>query len=109
DSVFSAPLSDDDIVLTIPEYYDTGDGLTMTVSIQPALKGKCSTTTVRSGKTTTSNGCDNGTFFITAKSPPEITDNDDPAKTSDTPNLATFEIELIIEPDKKALNNTETA
>jgi len=109
DSHFSAPLSDDDIVLTIPEYSDRGDGLTMTVSIQPALKGKCSTVAVRNGKTTTSSSCDNGTFFITTKSAPEIIDNDDPAKTSDTPNLATFEIEMIVEPEIKAVSNTETA
>lgn len=108
DASFSAPLSDDDIVLTVPEYSETGDGLTMTISIQPAVKGKCSTVTVRNGKTTTSNGCDNGTFFITTKSAPEIIDNDDPAKTSDTPNLATFEIEMIVEPDIKAVSNTET-
>ena len=109
DSSFSAPLSDDDIVLTVPEYSDTGDGLTMTVSIQPAVKGKCSTVAVRNGKTTTSNGCDNRTFFITTKSAPEITDNDDPAKTSDTPNLATFEIEMVVEPEIKAVSNTATA
>ena len=109
DSTFSAQLSEEDIVLTIPEYSDTGDGLTMSVIIQPTLKGKCSTITVRNGKTTTSNGCDNGTFFITAKSPPEFTDNDDPAKTSDTATLANIEVELIVEPETKAVSNTETA
>jgi len=109
DSSFSAPLSDDDIVLTVPDYSDTGDGMTMSVSIQPAVKGKCSTVAVRNGKTTTSNGCDNATFFITMKSPPEFTENDDPAKTSDTPNLATFEIEMIVEPEIKAASNSATA
>ena len=108
DSNFSAQLSEDDIVLTIPEYSDTGDGLTMSVIIQPTLKGKCSTIAMRNGKTTTSNGCDNGTFFITATSPLEIEANDDPAKNADTPNLATFEIEVIVEPEIKAVGNTET-
>ncbi|MFN2517350.1 MAG: hypothetical protein ABR556_14165, partial [Pyrinomonadaceae bacterium] len=31
---FSSALSEDDIVLTIPEHADTGDGLTMSVFIQ---------------------------------------------------------------------------
>jgi len=109
DSSFSAALSDDDIVLTVPEYSETGDGLMMTVSIQPALEGKCSTVAVRNGKTTTSNGCDNGTFFITTKSPPEITESDDPEKTSHTATLATVEIEMIVEPEIKAMSNTATA
>ena len=109
DSSFSTSLSGEEIVLTVPEFSDTGDGLTMTVSIQPALKGKCSNTAVRNGKTTTSNGCDNGTFFITTKSPPEFTDNDDPAKTSDTAKLASIEIEMVIEPEIKAVGNIETA
>ena len=109
ESSFFALLSEDDLVLTVPEYSDAGDGLTMTISIQPAVKGKCSTVTVRNGKTTTSSGCDNRTFFITTKSPPEIADNDDPAKTSDTPNLATFEIEMVVEPEIKTVSNTATA
>lgn len=106
DSSFSAQLGEDDIVLTIPEYADTGDGLTMSVLIQPTLKGKCSTIAVRNGKTTTSNACDNGTFFITATSTLEIEDNDDPAKSADTANLASFEIELVVEPDVKATSDT---
>lgn len=53
---------------------------------------------VRGGQTGTSQGCENGTYFFSAASPAQLDDNDDPGKTTDTPNTMHFGIELDIEP-----------
>ena len=95
-SSFAGPLSGDDVVLSVPEYTDTGNGYKIRVSINPKLKGKCSLVEVRDGATGTANGCNNATYFFTASSPMQIDDNDDPGKT---PDSATFGIELDIEPE----------
>ena len=95
-SSFSGPLSGNDVVLSVPEYTDTGNGFKIRVLINPKLKGKCSLVEVRDGETGTLNGCNNGTYFFTPSSPMQIDDNDDPGKT---PDSATFGIELDIEPE----------
>lgn len=97
-SSFTGPLAGEDVVLGVPEYTDTGNSFKIRVYINPKLKGKCSLVEVRNHETATANGCENGTYFITASSPIQIDDNDDPAKTPDTANLAAFGIELDIEP-----------
>ncbi|HEV7473336.1 MAG TPA: hypothetical protein VGN90_04750 [Pyrinomonadaceae bacterium] len=102
-SSFAGPLAGEDIVLSVPEYTDSGNNFKIKVFINPKLKGKCSLVVVRNGETGTANGCDNGTYFITASSPVQIDDNDDPAKTADTANLAAFGIELDIEPEVKMM------
>jgi hypothetical protein len=95
-SSFAGPLSSNDVVLSIPEYTDTGNGFKIRVLINPKLKGKCSLTEVRDGESATVNGCNNGTYFFTASSPMQIDDNDDPGKT---PDSASFGLELDIEPE----------
>ena len=95
-SSFAGPLSSNDVVLSVPEYTDTGKGFKIRVLINPKLKGKCSLVEVRDGATGTVNGCNNGTYFFTASSPMQIDDNDDPGVT---PDSASFGIELDIEPD----------
>lgn len=95
-SSFAGPLSGNDVVLSVPEYTDTGNGFKIKVLINPKLKGKCSIVEVRDGATGTANGCTNGTYFFTASSPMQIEDNDDPGKT---PDSASFGIELDIEPE----------
>jgi hypothetical protein len=99
-SSFAGPLAGEDIVLSVPEYTDTGNNFKIKVFINPKLKGKCSLVEVRNGETATADGCQNGTYFITASSPVQIDDSDDPAKT---PNLAAFGIELDIEPEAAEL------
>jgi len=95
-SSFAGPLSSNDVVLSVPEYTDTGNGFKIRVLINPKLKGKCSLVEVQNGATGTINGCNNGTYFFTASSPMQIDDNDDPGKT---PDSATFGLELDIEPE----------
>jgi len=95
-SSFVGPLSSNDVVLSVPEYTDTGNGFKIRVLINPKLKGKCSLVEVRDGATGTVNGCNNGTYFFTASSPMQIDDNDDPGKT---PDSASFGLELDIEPE----------
>jgi hypothetical protein len=104
-SSFAGPLSGNDVVLSVPEYTDTGNGFKMRVLINPKLKGKCSLVEVRDGETGTLNGCNNGTYFFTASSPMQIDDNDDPGKT---PDSATFGLELDIEPERGPAGNPET-
>ena len=104
-SSFAGPLSGNDVVLSVPEYTDTGNGFKIKVFINPKLKGKCSIVEVRDGATGTANGCRNGTYFFTASSPMQIDDNDDPGKT---PDSATFGIELDIEPEAGPAGNAET-
>jgi hypothetical protein len=94
-SHFEGLLGGNDIVVSVP-YSETGDGFKVKVSISPRLKGKCSYVEVRNGETSTSNDCENGTYFFTASSPMQIDDNDDPGKT---PSIASFGIELDLEPD----------
>jgi hypothetical protein len=95
-SSFAGPLSGKDVVLSVPEYTDTGNGFKIRVFINPKLKGKCSLVEVRDGATGTAYGCNNGTYFFTASSPMQIEDNDDPGKT---PDVASFGMELDIEPE----------
>lgn len=95
-SSFAGPLSSNDVVLSVPEYTDTGNGFKIRVLINPKLKGKCSLVEVRDGASGTVNGCNNGTYFFTASSPMQIDDNDDPGVT---PDSASFGIELDIEPE----------
>jgi len=95
-SSFAGPLSSNDVVLSVPEYTDTGNGFKIRVLINPKLKGKCSLVEVRDGATGTINDCNNGTYFLTASSPMQIDDNDDPGVT---PDSASFGIELDIEPE----------
>jgi hypothetical protein len=95
-SSFAGPLSANDVVLSVPEYTDTGNGFKIRVLVNPKLKGKCSLVEVRDGATGTVNGCNNGTYFFTASSPMHIDDNDDPGKT---PDSASFGLELDIEPE----------
>ena len=104
-SSFAGPLGGNDVVLSVPEYTDTGNGFKIKVFINPKLKGKCSLVEVRDGETGTLNGCNNGTYFFTASSPMQIDDNDDPGKT---PDSATFGIELDIEPEVGPAGNPET-
>ena len=103
-SSFAGPLSANDVVLSVPEYTDTGNGFKIRVFINPKLKGKCSVVEVRDGETGTANGCANGTYFFSASSPMQIDDNDDPGKT---PDSASFGIELDIEPEPGAAGNAE--
>ena len=103
-SSFAGPLSGNYVVLSVPEYTDTGNGFKIRVFINPKLKGKCSLVEVRDGATGTANGCNNGTYFFTASSPMQIDDNDDPGKT---PDSATFGIELDIEPEAGPAGNAE--
>jgi hypothetical protein len=98
-SSFAGPLGGEDVVLSVPEYTDTGNGFKIKVFINPKLKGKCSLVAVRNGETATANGCENGTYFFTASTPLQIDDNDDPGKTPDTAN---FGIELDVEPEMGA-------
>jgi len=100
-SSFAGPLSGNDVVLSVPEYTDTGNGFKIRVLINPKLKGKCSLVEMRGGETGTANECANGTYFFTASSPMQIDDNDDPGKT---PDSASFGIELDIEPESGAGN-----
>jgi hypothetical protein len=104
-SSFAGPLSGNDVVLSVPEYTDTGNGFKIKVFINPKLKGKCSLVEVRDGATGTANGCNNGTYFFTASSPMQIDDNDDPGKT---PDSASFGLELDIEPEVGPAGNPET-
>ncbi|HEY6230949.1 MAG TPA: hypothetical protein VIW64_06790 [Pyrinomonadaceae bacterium] len=97
-SSFTGPLSADDVVLSVPEYTDTGNGFKIKVFINPKLKGKCSLLAVRGDQTSTSTDCRNGTFFFSASTPLDTDDNDDPAHTADNASLASFGIELDIEP-----------
>lgn len=98
-SSFAGLLGGEDVVLSVPEYTDTGNGFKIKVFINPKLKGKCSLVAVRNGETATANGCENGTYFFTASTPLQIDDNDDPGKTPDTAN---FGIELDVEPEMGA-------
>jgi hypothetical protein len=104
-SSFAGPLSGDDVVLSVPEYTDTGNGFKIKVFLNPKLKGKCSIVEVRDGATGTANGCRNGTYFLTASSPMQIEDSDDPGKI---PDGASFGIELDIEPEVGPAGNPET-
>src|SRR5947207_4714831 len=97
-SNFTGALSGEDVKLTIPGYAGVGNNFNMKVFINPKLKGKCSMVSVRGDQKATSNDCANGTYFFNASSPIEVDDNDDPAKTLDTANIANFGLELDIEP-----------
>jgi hypothetical protein len=103
-SSFAGPLSGNDVVLSVPEYTDTGNGFKIRVVINPKLKGKCSLVEVRDNETGTANGCRNGTYFFTATSPMQIDDNDDPGNT---PDSASFGIELDIEPELAPAGNLD--
>jgi hypothetical protein len=103
-SSFAGPLSANDVVLSVPEYTDTGNGFKIRVVINPKLKGKCSLVEVRDNETGTANGCRNGTYFFTATSPMQIDDNDDPGNT---PDSASFGIELDIEPELVPAGNLD--
>jgi hypothetical protein len=96
------------VVLSVPEYTDTGNSFKIKVLINPNLKGRCALVAVRNGETATANGCDNGTYFFSASSPVQTDDNDDPGKTADTANLASFGIELDVEPEVAAASASET-
>lgn len=98
-SNFSGPLGPDDVTLSVPEYTDSGNGFKIKVFINPKLKGKCSAVSVRNGETSTLTGCNNGTFFFSASTPLDADDNEDPAHTPDTASVASFGIELDIEPE----------
>ena len=104
-SSLAGPLSGNDVVLSVPEYTDTGNGFKIKVFINPKLKGKCSLVEVRDGATGTAYGCNNATYFFTASSPMQIDDNDDPGKT---PDSAGFGIELDIEPQVGSAGNLTT-
>ena len=105
ESHLTGPLGAGDVTLSVPEYTDTGNGFKIRVFINPKLKGKCSLVSTRGGETATAEGCDNGTYFFTASSPIQTDDNDDPGKTAATPNIATFGIELDVEPEPGAAGN----
>jgi hypothetical protein len=105
-SSLAGPLSGNDVVLSVPEYTDTGNGFKIKVFINPKLKGKCSLVEVRDGATGTAYGCNNATYFFTASSPMQIDDNDDPGKT---PDSASFGIELDIEPQVGSAGNLDDA
>ena len=107
-SNFTGLLGGGDVVLSVPEYTDTSSGFKINVFINPKLKGKCSLVAVRNGETATSSECNNGTYFFTATSPVQTDDNDDPAKTAATANVASFGIELDVEPEVGASGNPET-
>jgi len=98
-SNFSGPLGADDVTLSVPEYTDTGNGFKIKVFVNPKLKGKCSAVSVRNGETSTLTGCQNGTFFFSASTPLDTDDNEDAAHTADTASIASFGIELDIEPE----------
>jgi hypothetical protein len=108
-SNFNGPLGPEDVVLSIPEYTDTGNGFKIKVLINPKLKGKCSYVAVRGGETATATGCQNGTYFFSAATPVETDDNEDPARTADTPNVASFGIQLDIEPAAGLNSGTSSA
>ncbi|HSS19739.1 MAG TPA: hypothetical protein VLL54_06670 [Pyrinomonadaceae bacterium] len=97
-SNFTGGLADNDVVITTPQYNDTGTGLKLRVSVNPKIKGMCSVVAVRNKETMTSSNCPNGTSFFTAAMPLQFEDNDDPSKTTDTANIARFGIELDVEP-----------
>jgi hypothetical protein len=101
-SNFSGPLTGEDVALSVPEYTDTSTGFKIKVLLSPKLKGKCSSFEVRDGATGSASGCANGTYFFTPSSPLQLDDNEDPAKTDDTANLANFGMELDIEPENGA-------
>src|SRR6266446_6228242 len=101
-SAFTGSLSGEDVKLTVPGYTDTGNNFKMKVFINPRLKGKCSMVAVRGDQKATSSDCANGTYFVSLSSPMQIDDNDDPAKTVDTANIANFGLELDIEPALEA-------
>lgn len=105
-SNFSGALADNDVSVTNPEYNDTGTGYKIRVFINPKLKGKCSMVSVRGGETRTSSDCQNGTYFFTASNPLEFDDNEDPAKTAETASLASFGVELDVEPAMGEPGNT---
>jgi hypothetical protein len=107
-SSFAGPLGGEDVVLSVPEYTNTGDGFKIKVFINPKLKGKCSLVAVRNGETATASDCNNGTYFFTASTPLQTDDNNDPAKTTDTANVANFGIELDVEPEVAAAGASET-
>ena len=108
DSSFAGPLGGEDVVLSVPQYTDTGTDFKIKAFINPKLKGKCSLVAVRNGQTTTSSECNNGTYFFTASTPLETVENDDPAKTADTANVASFGIELDVEPEVAAAASSGT-
>jgi hypothetical protein len=112
-SSFAGPLAGDDVVLSVPEYTDTGKDFKIRVFVNPKLKGKCSLVSVRSGETSTSTDCRNSTYFITASSPIQLDDNqdndDDLTRAVVAPKLAGFGIELDIEPDVAAASSSGPA
>ena len=71
-SSFAGPLSTNDVVLSVPEYTDTGNGFKIRVLINPKLKGKCSLVEVRDGETLTINSSNNA-LLLTASSPMHLT------------------------------------
>ena len=102
-SSFAGPLGGDDVVLSVPEYTDTGKDFKIRVFINPKLKGKCSIVSIRSGETSRSTDCRNSTYFITASSPIRLDDNedndDDLSRSLVAPKLAGFGVDLDVEPD----------
>jgi hypothetical protein len=107
-SSFAGPLGGEDVVLSVPEYTETGTDFKIKVLVNPRLKGKCSLVAVRNGQTATSSECNNGTYFLTASSPLQTVENDDPAKTADTAHILSFGIELDVEPEVAAAGNSES-
>jgi hypothetical protein len=105
-SSLAGPLSGNDVVLSVPEYTDTGNGFKIRVFINPKLKGKCSVVQVQDGETGTANSCRYGPYFFTPSSPMQIEDNDDPGKT---PDRVSFGIELDIEPELAGNGEKESA
>jgi hypothetical protein len=98
-SSFAGRLEAQDVHLGVPQYSNTAEGLKMTVRIVPKLKGKCFTDSVRGGQRSTSVDCYNGTFFFTPATPLNVSVNNDPARTDDKANKATFGMELTVEPE----------
>lgn len=108
-SHFAGPLGGgDDVVLSVPEYTDASNGFKIKVFINPKMKGKCLFVSARGDERATSSECNNGTYFFTASSPLQTEENDDPAKTDETANIAHFGIELDIEPEPAAAGNAGT-
>ncbi|HEV7681164.1 MAG TPA: hypothetical protein VGO68_03505 [Pyrinomonadaceae bacterium] len=101
-SNFNGALGGEDVVLSVPEYINTGTGFKIRVFINPKLKGRCSLAEVRGGASGTASGCGNGTYFFTPSTPLQLDDNEDATRTDDTANLANFGMELDIDPESLA-------
>jgi len=96
-TLFSGRLEGEDVVIGVPEYSNSGDGLKLSVSIRPRLKGKCATNSFAMGRRSTSTDCRNPAGLTTSL-PITFAANDDRDATPETANKATFGINLTLDP-----------